>query len=138
MTYHQLFLSPPLLFMLMTLNCLSQYHHSLTAPIFNSMFKHLNNGALILDCLSMQVRVFLLRFCTHSPLVSFNYSLNYAYRQGLGTTVFFSSDLSWSEHYTVIAKNAYNQYNQLYVIKRSFSSVCPPHVKTILCILNSL
>ena len=45
--------------------------------------------------------------------------------------VIFSSDLSWTDHYKVISRNA---YKQLYVIKRSFSAFCPPHIKRLLYI----
>ena len=78
---------------------------------------------------------FLLRFCNRSPLASVDYSLKdfviscVSSCRDLG--VIFSSNLSWTEHYKVVSRNA---YNQLYVIKRSFSVFCPPPIKRLLYI----
>ena len=45
--------------------------------------------------------------------------------------VIFLSDLSWTDHYKVISRNA---YDELYVLKRSFSEFCLPHIKRLLYI----
>ena len=78
---------------------------------------------------------FLMRFCNRSPLASVDYSLNDSVISYVSSCrdlgVIFSSDLSWTDHYKVISRNA---YNQLYVIKRSFSAFCPPHIKRLLYI----
>ena len=78
---------------------------------------------------------FLMRFCNRSPLASVDYSLKdsviFCVSSCRDLGVIFSSDLSWTEHYKVISRNA---YNQLYVIKRSFSAFCPPPIKRLLYI----
>ena len=133
-TYHHLFLSPQLYCMPMTPSFLRQCCYLLIAPFFSLTFRHLSDGAPTPVCLLMQARVFS-HFCNHSPLASVDYSLNDSVISCVSSCcdlgVIFSSDHSWTEHYKVISKNA---YNQLYVIKRSFSAFCPPPIKRLLYI----
>ena len=69
---------------------------------------------------------FLLHFCNRSPLASVDYSLKDSVISCVSSCrdlgVIFSSDLSWTEHYKVISRNAYNQ-------------LC--HKEIFLCLLSS-
>ena len=67
--------------------------------------------------------------------ISVNYDLNgysipsVSHGQDLG--ILFSSDLSWSEHYKLICSSA---YRQLGLLKRTFSTACPSHIKKLMYI----
>ena len=78
---------------------------------------------------------FLIRFHRISSPNLFEYSLNDSIipcvSHGRDLGIIFSCDLSWSKHYEAISKKA---YNQLYLIKRRFSSGCPSSVKRMLYI----
>ena len=76
-----------------------------------------------------------LRFCTILSPISVDYDLNgssipsVSHGQDLG--ILFSSDLSWSEHYKLICSSA---YRQLSLLKRTFSTACPSHIKKLMYI----
>ena len=76
-----------------------------------------------------------LRFCTILSPISVDYDLNgssipsVSHGQDLG--ILFSSDLSWYEHYKLICSNA---YRQLSLLKRTFSTACPSHIKKLMYI----
>ena len=76
-----------------------------------------------------------LRFCTVLSPISVDYDLNgssipsVSHGQDLG--ILFSSDLSWSEHYKLICSSA---YRQLSLLKRTFSTACPSHIKKLMYI----
>lgn len=76
---------------------------------------------------------FLLRFCCHSPQQTVNYTLNNSVIPQVTTTrdlgVLFSENLSWTDHYNSLLRQA---YSQLYLIKRTFSTACPLSVKKLL------
>ena len=88
----------------------------------------------ILSGLNFNVaKTFLLSFCSRSHQLSVDYTLNNSIIPKVTTAkdlgILFSENLSWSDHYNLISKNA---YSQLSLIKRSFSSACPLSVKKLL------
>uniref|UniRef100_A0A1X7U8Y4 Uncharacterized protein n=1 Tax=Amphimedon queenslandica TaxID=400682 RepID=A0A1X7U8Y4_AMPQE len=88
------------------------------------------------SCLSCNTtKSFLLCFCSHSPLVTVDYSLDDIATASVSSCcdliVVFSSNLSWSEHYKKIAIKA---YGQCFLIKRIFTSACPSLLRRLLYI----
>ena len=78
---------------------------------------------------------FLLRFCTMLSPISVDYDLNGSsipsVSHGRDLGIMFSSDLSWSEHYKLVCSSA---YRQLGLLKRTFSTACPSHIKKLMYI----
>ena len=76
-----------------------------------------------------------LRFCTILSPISVDYDLNGSsipsVSHGRDLGILFSSDLSWSEHYKLICSSA---YRQLSLLKRTFSTACPSHIKKLMYI----
>ena len=130
MTFPHLSPYPLVSYLQMTLNSLKQCPPDSTVLTCSKDINALQQWSILSGLNFNVAKTFLLSFCSRSHHLCVDCTLNNSIIPKVTAAgILFSQNLSWTDHYNFISKNA---YSQLSLIRHSFSSACPLSIKKLL------